>query len=75
MTKSEFYDLIWDETGMQRDRITDDSRFIEDLGCDSLDTVEIVMSLEEALSVDIPDELAERWFTVGQVWEWVEGQP
>ena len=47
------------------DKITDDAKFIDDLGADSLDTVELVMAFEEAFNVEIPDEKAETILTVG----------
>ena len=47
------------------ERITEDAKFIEDLGADSLDTVELVMAFEEAFDVEIPDEKAETILTVG----------
>ena len=46
-------------------KITDDAKFIEDLGADSLDTVELVMAFEEAFDVEIPDDKAETILTVG----------
>ena len=46
-------------------KITDDAKFIDDLGADSLDTVELVMAFEEAFDVEIPDEKAETILTVG----------
>ena len=48
------------------DKITDDAKFIDDLGADSLDTVELVMAFEEAFDVEIPDEKAETILTVGE---------
>ena len=47
------------------DKITNDAKFIDDLGADSLDTVELVMAFEEAFDVEIPDEKAETILTVG----------
>ena len=47
------------------ERITEDAKFIDDLGADSLDTVELVMAFEEAFDVEIPDEKAENILTVG----------
>ena len=47
------------------DKITEDAKFIDDLGADSLDTVELVMAFEEAFDVEIPDEEAEKILTVG----------
>ncbi len=49
----------------EMDKITDDAKFIDDLGADSLDTVELVMAFEEAFDVEIPDEKAEKILTVG----------
>ena len=46
-------------------KLTDDAKFIDDLGADSLDTVELVMAFEEAFDVEIPDEKAETILTVG----------
>ena len=46
-------------------KLTDDAKFIDDLGADSLDTVELVMAFEEAFDVEIPDEKAEKILTVG----------
>ena len=46
-------------------KLTDDAKFIDDLGADSLDTVELVMAFEEAFNVEIPDEKAETILTVG----------
>ena len=47
-------------------KLTDDAKFIDDLGADSLDTVELVMAFEEAFDVEIPDEKAETILTVGE---------
>jgi len=47
------------------EKITNDAKFIDDLGADSLDTVELVMAFEEAFDVEIPDEKAEKILTVG----------
>ncbi len=47
------------------DKITEDAKFIDDLGADSLDTVELVMAFEEAFDIEIPDEKAEKILTVG----------
>jgi acyl carrier protein len=52
--------------------ITEDSKFIEDLGADSLDVVELVMALEEAFDIEIPDEDAEKILTVKDAIEYIE---
>lgn len=56
------------------DSITPDAKFVEDLGADSLDTVELVMALEEAFGVDIPDEVAEGIQTFRDVMAYLKGK-
>ena len=58
-------DIIVEELGVERDKLTNDASFMEDLGADSLDTVELVMAFEEEFGIDIPDEDAEQMRTVG----------
>jgi acyl carrier protein len=58
-------DIIEKELGVERDKLTDDANFIEDLGADSLDIVELVMEFEKEFNIDIPDEDAEKLKTVG----------
>lgn len=57
--------IIVEELGVERDKVVDDASFMEDLGADSLDTVELVMAFEKEFDVDIPDEDAEKIRTVG----------
>jgi|TARA_Y100000816_G_scaffold287541_1_gene270469 acyl carrier protein len=58
--------IIAEHLGIEdMDKITNDAKFIDDLGADSLDTVELVMAFEEAFDVEIPDEKAETILTVG----------
>lgn len=57
-------DIVADQLGVEKDKITRDSNFVNDLGADSLDTVELVMELEEEFDVNIPDEAAEKIQTV-----------
>jgi acyl carrier protein len=57
--------IVVEHLGVDRKRVTMDARFKEDLGADSLDAVELVMACEEAFGVEIPDEAAERFETVG----------
>ena len=57
--------IVADHLGIEESKVNDDSSFIDDLGADSLDTVELVMAFEEAFDVEIPDEKAETILTVG----------
>ena len=58
-------DIIEKELGVEREKLTNDASFIEDLGADSLDIVELVMEFEKEFNIDIPDEEAEKLRTVG----------
>lgn len=53
-------DIIVEQLGVAPEKVTPDASFIDDLGADSLDTVELVMALEEAFEIEIPDEAAEK---------------
>jgi acyl carrier protein len=58
-------DIIVEELGVEREKLTAEASFMEDLGADSLDTVELVMAFEKEFDIDIPDEDAEKMRTVG----------
>lgn len=58
-------DIIVEELGVEREKLVNDASFMEDLGADSLDTVELVMAFEKEFDIDIPDEEAEKLRTVG----------
>jgi acyl carrier protein len=58
-------DIIVEELGVEREKLNDNASFMEDLGADSLDTVELVMAFEKEFDIDIPDEEAEKLRTVG----------
>ena len=58
-------DIIVEELGIERDKLTESASFMDDLGADSLDTVELVMAFEKEFDIDIPDEDAEQLRTVG----------
>ena len=64
--------IIATELGVKPDQITPEAKFIEDLGADSLDTVELVMALEEEFGNEIPDEDAEKLISVGDVIRFIE---
>jgi acyl carrier protein len=59
-------EIIAQELGVEQEKVTDEANFVEDLGADSLDTVELVMAFEEEFGIEIPDEDAEEMRTVGQ---------
>ena len=64
--------IIVEQLGVSPEQATAEASFIDDLGADSLDTVELVMALEEEFDLEIPDEDAEKITTVGQAIEYVE---
>ena len=64
--------IIVEQLGVNPDQVTPDAKFIEDLGADSLDTVELVMALEEEFGQEIPDEEAEKLQSVGDVIKYIE---
>ena len=65
--------IITEQLGVNEDQVTNDAKFIEDLGADSLDTVELVMAFEEEFGIEVPDEEAEKLTTVGEVITYIEG--
>lgn len=65
-------EIIINELGVEADKVTPEASFIEDLGADSLDTVELVMAFEEEFDIDIPDEDAEEMRTVGDAVAYVK---
>lgn len=71
-TEQRVKDIIVEQLGVNADQVTPESKFIEDLGADSLDTVELVMALEEEFGQEIPDEEAEKLQSVGDVIKHIE---
>ncbi|MEJ2347011.1 MAG: acyl carrier protein, partial [Gammaproteobacteria bacterium] len=66
-------EIIVEQLGVNADEVQNESSFVDDLGADSLDTVELVMALEEAFDCEIPDEEAEKITTVQQAIDYVNG--
>ena len=64
--------IIADQLGVAEEEIKTESRFIEDLGADSLDIVELIMAMEEEFETEIPDEEAEKILTVGDTIEYIK---
>ena len=65
-------DLIVEQLGVNADQVTADASFVDDLGADSLDTVELVMAFEEEFGIDIPDEDAEKMLTVADATKYLD---
>lgn len=65
-------DIIEKELGVEREKLTDEASFIEDLGADSLDIVELVMAFEEEFGVEIPDDAAEKISTVKHAIDYID---
>ena len=64
--------IIAEQLGVKIEEVTDSASFVDDLGADSLDTVELVMALEEEFGIEIPDEDAEKMTKVGEAVRYVE---
>ena len=65
-------DIVAEQLGVDKEKITLETSFVNDLGADSLDTVELVMELEEEFDINIPDDAAEKIQTVGQAIKFIE---
>ena len=64
--------IIADQLGVKKEEVVENAKFVDDLGADSLDTVELVIALEEEFGVEIPDEDAEKLATVGDALRYIE---
>jgi acyl carrier protein len=64
--------IIAENLGVEEDEVVPDAKFVDDLGADSLDTVELVMAFEEAFDIEIPDEDAEKILTVGKAIDYIK---
>ncbi|MDH4196860.1 MAG: acyl carrier protein [Candidatus Aminicenantes bacterium] len=65
--------IVSDKLSISEEQVTEDASFIDDLGADSLDTVELVMALEDEFGLDIPDDEAEKLTTVGKALDYIQG--
>ncbi|MFH1836579.1 MAG: acyl carrier protein [Candidatus Omnitrophota bacterium] len=64
--------IVAEQLGVKAEEVKEEAKFIDDLGADSLDTVELVMALEEEFGAEIPDEDAEKMTTVGEAVKYIE---
>lgn len=65
-------DIVIEQLGLERDKVHPESKFVDDLGADSLDTVELVMALEEEFEIEIPDDEAEKITTLREAISYIE---
>ena len=72
MSEDKIKSIIVDKLGIEENKITEDADFINDLGADSLDQVELIMQLEEEFNIEISDEEAESLTTVGKVYDFLK---
>ena len=71
-TEARVKEIIINELGVEPEKVTDDASFVEDLGADSLDTVELVMAFEEEFGIEIPDEEAEKISNVREAVDYIQ---
>tara|TARA_Y100001970_G_C13932700_1_gene699096 strand:- start:15 stop:239 length:225 start_codon:yes stop_codon:yes gene_type:complete len=72
MSNDKIKEIIMDKLGVEENKVTMEASFINDLGADSLDQVELIMQLEEEFDIEISDEEAESLVTVGKVYEFLK---
>jgi len=72
-TEEKVKNIIVEQLGVNAEQVVADAKFIEDLGADSLDTVELVMAFEEEFDIEVPDEDAEKLISVGDVVKYIDG--
>lgn len=71
---SRLQEIVIDRLDVDAEKITDSASFVEDLGADSLDIVELIMGIEEEFDIEIPDEDAEKLTNVGEALEYIKGK-
>ncbi|MBG78429.1 MAG: acyl carrier protein [Alphaproteobacteria bacterium] len=69
---SKVQEIVVEHLGVEADKVVEGANFIDDLGADSLDTVELVMAFEEEFGIEIPDDAAEKIATVGDAVKFIE---
>ena len=74
MSNDKIKEIIMDKLGVEESKITSEAHFINDLGADSLDQVELIMQLEEEFDIEIDDEDAEKLVTVGKVYDYLKNK-
>ena len=74
-TEEQVKNIVAEQLGVKEEEVKNESSFVDDLGADSLDTVELVMALEEEFEIEIPDEVAEKITTVQQAIDHIKAQP
>ena len=67
-------EVVMDKLGVEESQINEDAHFMDDLGADSLDTVELIMQLEEEFGIEIPDDDAENITTIGKAVEYIDSK-
>ena len=73
-TEERVVEIVAEQMGVDKSQITRETSFVNDLGADSLDTVELVMEFEDEFDISVPDEDAEKIQTVGQAIDYVEAR-
>tara|TARA_B100000029_G_scaffold306732_1_gene299557 strand:+ start:2864 stop:3097 length:234 start_codon:yes stop_codon:yes gene_type:complete len=73
-TEQEVKKIVIEHLGIEESKVTNESKFIDDLGADSLDTVELVMAFEEKFSIEIPDDAAETILTIQNAIDFIESK-
>tara|TARA_Y100000996_G_C22103944_1_gene471011 strand:- start:224 stop:457 length:234 start_codon:yes stop_codon:yes gene_type:complete len=73
-TLNKIKEIVIDKLGVDEGKVTPEAKFIEDLGADSLDTVELIMQFEDDFNIEIPDEDAEKILSVGQAQDYISSK-
>tara|TARA_Y100000814_G_scaffold282563_1_gene247753 strand:+ start:325 stop:558 length:234 start_codon:yes stop_codon:yes gene_type:complete len=73
-TLDKIKEIVIDKLGVDEAKVTPEAKFIDDLGADSLDTVELIMQFEDDFNIEIPDEDAEKILSVGQAQEYISSK-